>query len=131
MEAIDAKHRATDLGEKFTSQKKNIKGIGKNKLQGDLKLFVQTRKKQLMGGDKGEQQSMKTLVLCPRIPASPLGGGERGCSAWGPVGRGRTWCLAPSGRLVILLLYGSSHHNKSQSALGRTASPAMLKTQGD
>lgn len=31
----------------------------------------------------------------------------------------------PSGRLVILLLYGSSHHNKSQSALGRTAPPAL------
>lgn len=44
--------------------------------------------------------------------------------------QGQTQCLAPSGRLVILLLYGSSHHNKSQSALGRTASPATLKAGG-
>lgn len=41
---------------------------------------------------------------------------------------GTRMAAVPSGRLVILLLYGSSHHNKSQSALGRTASPALQES---
>lgn len=43
-------------------------------------------------------------------------------------GYGTRMAAVPSGRLVILLLYGSSHHNKSQSALGRTASPALQES---
>lgn len=80
-------NRATDLRKRFTSQKKSMKEIGKNKSQRDLNLFFLARQK---GG------MMERENTCSVSPQAPSVAGRRdarcrapwdedGCGAWLPL----------------------------------------------